>query len=223
MAPLAPTTVKLWLYRLLRMWCGDEMWHDIRTNQRKMEAIFKLWKTQFFGFGLQKLPGRKIMDHFRVQARAVIAEQTARANEARRKSVERMEGEEPADYYNMESAKLWNIHTTRKTLLPYSPEKENYSYNAPKPRARRISNNLDQNPRALKFTKCEKSTSVKQPPAAPRNLKITASKKLPPPSKIAYKDISDVEFLYSLEPGDLSLPTPQSSSDEESEEGRNDV
>ena len=151
--PMNSLDAKEWLVRLLRGWCGPKFWNEISTNNRKMEMVFKVWKTDYYGYGLEKMPGKPVLQEFRGRIgvelhKMNLAAQAARQKHLTNKKLELPESGEDAyvDYFVQERAKLANPRTIRKTVVrrkppptaPTAPLRQRQNVNvAPPPKAKR--------------------------------------------------------------------------------------
>ena len=128
-------TGKRWLFKVVRVYSGKEVWNDICSNLRKMECVYKVWMTRFHGYGLEKNLGVKIIGRFRTEASAELRRMNQKAVASRKKYDEKKKKQEEVysdddavDYFNMERVKLWNNRTSKKNIAPKIPTIDKRAY-----------------------------------------------------------------------------------------------
>ena len=120
-----------WILKILHKWAGKKLWEEIMSNQRKMELMYKCWKCHFFGYSLETNPSAAITVHFRRIVHEKLQEMNAKSAESRQKYKKKSEqgmpevfsDDDAVDYYNLQSAKLWNSRTSKKNIAPQKTEK----------------------------------------------------------------------------------------------------
>lgn len=125
-------TAKLWVLVVLRTWSGLSIWKEIKTNQRKMEVVYKYWKQHFFGFGVYVAPDKTVVNckHFRKGAKDALEAFNNKASVSREKytstqpkveSPTEKSSKSPVEtYFNVEVAKLSNERTKKRRPV-YNP------------------------------------------------------------------------------------------------------
>ena len=119
---------RMWVLRIIKTWSGPTLWKEVKTNQRKMEIVYKCWTKKFFGYGLHEDPPHEVAIVFRAMVKREVDLMSERAQTARKKYEaknpnskvdEFFSDDDGWDYYNQESAKLWNVRTQNKQVAPH--------------------------------------------------------------------------------------------------------
>lgn len=140
---MKPEVVRRWTYQLLAKWSGPALFAEVSKNQRKMEIVHKIWKTSFFGYGLECPPPKEVLHSFRRALRAELAVHNAKVSLSRQKYNEKTGRASPPKYpeqphyFTLEAAKLSNERTLKKNILPRRPLSD--STPTPAPNGRRVS------------------------------------------------------------------------------------
>ena len=120
---LTPERCRQWVYKVLAKWSGVELFYDMCKNQRKMEIAYKLWKAEFYGFGLEGFYDHRVVDIYRAALKIALDEFNVKAALSKRKKddsdlYEDKENEvDYVDYFNLEAAKLKNTRAVKKTIV----------------------------------------------------------------------------------------------------------
>ena len=150
LGPFQSLDGRQWLFRLLRGWTGTKIWKEIKTNRRKMEVVYKLYKAEYYGYGLEQLPDKTVRQEFRGKLRVEMAKFNKSADQSRKKFLAhkgvmaqrtrvQYEESENEGYFNQNRAKLSNKRTAQRKIaqkkrrrddkpLPYltQPRHEDY-------------------------------------------------------------------------------------------------
>lgn len=120
-----PTDEKLarnWVAAVLKGWAGNRTFEKIRTNERKMEVAFRIWKSRFFGYGLYG-PEKENVEEYRAQLKEELKMFDHKASKARKKhekkkreSVQGIKDSTNEDSWTVEAAKLANDRTVNKNV-----------------------------------------------------------------------------------------------------------
>lgn len=121
MIHVEPDTADKWVMRILAGWAGAEIFRQVSENTRKMEIVLRVWKTNFFGFGVEDKPSEEELTLFRDVVTEELrvfdwqAKQSKQKHkENRRDTSSNDDGVE--DYFSQEMGKLWNARTSKVTV-----------------------------------------------------------------------------------------------------------
>ena len=127
-SPGMQKTRKRWIFKVVRVYLGKEVWDDISSNLRKMDCVYKVWMSRFHGYGLERNLGVKIIGKFRAEAARELSKMNQKATASRKKYDEKRKRQEEVfsdddavDYFSMEKTKMWNERTCKKNIAPKVP------------------------------------------------------------------------------------------------------
>ena len=90
-----------------------------------MDVVFRVWQSNYYGFGVEGNPDAAVVKHFRSTVRKELGLFNARVEATRKKHcppkkepAPRITDASQKDYFNMESAKLLNGRTCNKNICP---------------------------------------------------------------------------------------------------------
>ena len=154
MGPTPPKVAKGWVATVLVAWCGQTIFEEIKTSGRKIELVWRVYHTRFFGYGVIPREDQEddIVADFRDQIREELRVYNHKTSSSRKKHEIKKKGGQlvkeevtPADAdtkdpWSLEGAKLWNEKTARKNVdvkrLPTVKREAKKENHAP----RRVSN-----------------------------------------------------------------------------------
>ena len=126
LSALTKCLAEQWLLTIIRTWAGPKIWEHTYNNQKKLDVVYKCWKTSFYGFGLEENADPDVLRAFRKTVRKELDELNDRMNESRRRYLimtgklvpEQYSDGKQKDYCNQEAAKLFNERTSKKNIVP---------------------------------------------------------------------------------------------------------
>ena len=112
-----------WAFRIIRSWAGPKIFDEVATNQRKLDLVHRVWAMNYYGFGVEGKADEQVLKHFRSSVRVALRQYNQKVVEARQKERDAKkyasypDGDQE-DYYNLESAKIFNTKTVNKNICP---------------------------------------------------------------------------------------------------------